>query len=113
MHHLFAIRQLFFKSLFLFFKGGYVSLTSLILVDLLGLDNLSSAFGFLLVFQGVATCIGPPAGGFMFDSTGSYKLPYAVLGSAIMISGLMCYFIPLLPGYKKPSNKDAPVKSIH
>jgi MCP family monocarboxylic acid transporter-like MFS transporter 14 len=32
-------------------------------VDLLGLENLSNAFGILLVFQGVATAIGPPIAG--------------------------------------------------
>lgn len=40
--------------------GVYVSLTSVILVDLLGLDKLTNAFGLLLLFQGVATVIGPP-----------------------------------------------------
>lgn len=40
--------------------GVYVSLTSVILVDLLGLEKLTNAFGFLLLFQGTATLIGPP-----------------------------------------------------
>jgi multisubunit Na+/H+ antiporter MnhC subunit len=40
--------------------GVYVSLTSVILVDLIGLDKLTNAFGLLLFFQGVATLIGPP-----------------------------------------------------
>ena len=40
--------------------GVYVSLTSVILVDLLGLEKLTNAFGLLLLFQGLATLIGPP-----------------------------------------------------
>ena len=40
--------------------GVYVSLTSVILVDLLGLDKLTNAFGLLLLFQGIGTIIGPP-----------------------------------------------------
>jgi len=40
-----------------------------VLVDLLGLDKLTSSFGLLLMFQGVATLIGPPiAGNFEFNS---------------------------------------------
>lgn len=33
---------------------------SVILVDLLGLEKLTNAFGILMVFQGVACLIGPP-----------------------------------------------------
>ncbi|KAG5900722.1 hypothetical protein JTB14_038240 [Gonioctena quinquepunctata] len=43
--------------------GAYVGLTSVILVDLLGLDKLTNAFGLLLLFQGIASLIGPPLGG--------------------------------------------------
>jgi MCP family monocarboxylic acid transporter-like MFS transporter 14 len=38
----------------------YVSLTSVVLVDLLGLERLTSSFGLLLLFQGIATVVGPP-----------------------------------------------------
>lgn len=43
--------------------GAYVGLTSVILVDLLGLDKLTNAFGLLLLFQGIASVIGPPIAG--------------------------------------------------
>ena len=49
--------------MFGFTIGAYVGLTSVILVDLLGLDKLTNAFGLLLLFQGVATLIGPPIAG--------------------------------------------------
>lgn len=42
------------------FIGTYVSLTSVILVDLLGIEKLTNAFGILLLFQGIASFIGPP-----------------------------------------------------
>ena len=41
-------------------SGAYVGLTSVVLVDLLGLDKLTNAFGLLLMFQGIASVIGPP-----------------------------------------------------
>jgi len=43
--------------------GAYVGLTSVILVDLLGLDKLTNAFGLLLLFQGIASLVGPPIAG--------------------------------------------------
>lgn len=44
-------------------SGSYVCLTSVLLVDLLGLERLTNAFGLLLLFQGLATLIGPPIAG--------------------------------------------------
>ena len=41
-------------------SGAYVGLTSVVLVDLLGLDKLTNAFGLLLMFQGIASVLGPP-----------------------------------------------------
>jgi len=50
------------KKLFLF-KGSYVCLTSVVLVDLVGVDRLTNAFGLLLFIQGIATFVGPPIAG--------------------------------------------------
>ena len=44
-------------------SGVYVSLTSPVLVDLLGIHLLTNSFGLLLLFQGAATFIGPPLAG--------------------------------------------------
>merc|ERR1719189_938122 len=51
--------------LFGFFVAAYISLTSIILVDILGLDNLTSAFGLLTLFRGFSSMIGPPINGEM------------------------------------------------
>jgi hypothetical protein len=99
-------------------------MTSILLADLFGLENLSNSFGMLLIFQGVATLIGPAfAGklpvskdstqavpqfnrasfgqGIMRDYFKSYTIPFVCLGSAIAISGLMCFFIPIMQRRKK------------
>lgn len=56
-----------YGSVFGFTIGAYVGLTSVILVDLLGIDKLTNAFGLLLLFQGIASLIGPPmAGKFLY-----------------------------------------------
>lgn len=51
---------LIYSSVFGFTIGAYVGLTSVILVDLLGLEKLTNAFGLLLLFQGIASLVGPP-----------------------------------------------------
>lgn len=50
----------FYAGVFGVTAGVYVSLTSVLLVDLLGLEKLTNAFGLILLFQGVATLVGPP-----------------------------------------------------
>jgi MFS family permease len=50
------------------FVSGYVSLTSIILVDLLGLDNLTNAFGLLILFRGAASIVGAPLAGMFKNS---------------------------------------------
>ena len=52
-----------YSSIFGFTSGAYVGLTSVILVDLLGLNRLTNAFGQLLLFQGFASLLGPPIAG--------------------------------------------------
>ena len=58
--------QAFFCAVFGITSGAYVGLTSVVLVDLLGLDNLTNAFGLLLLWQGIASVIGPPFIGKIF-----------------------------------------------
>jgi MFS transporter, MCT family, solute carrier family 16 (monocarboxylic acid transporters), member 14 len=52
-----------YSAVFGFTIGAYVGLTSVILVDLLGLERLTNAFGLLLLFQGIASFLGPPLAG--------------------------------------------------
>lgn len=52
-----------YGSLFGFFSGGYVGLTSIITVDLVGIEKLSNGMGIILLFQGIATVIGTPTAG--------------------------------------------------
>ena len=44
-------------------SAAYISLTSIIICDLLGLEKLTNAFGLLTLARGVSTAIGPPIAG--------------------------------------------------
>ena len=66
------------------------------LADLLGADKFTNAFGLLLLFQGVATFIGPPVVGAIFDQSGSYNGGFILMGGMISLSGLMLYPIPCI-----------------
>ena len=57
-------------------QSAFWCLTSPMLVDMLGLDQLATAFGVLTFIRGVACLLGPPLGGFIIDITG--KIGYIV-----------------------------------
>lgn len=84
-------------------SAAYVLLTTLVLADLLGADKFTNAFGLLLLFQGVATLIGPPIVGVLFDHYRSYNPGFIVMGVMITVSGVMLYPIPCI---KKVINQD-------
>lgn len=68
----------------------------MILVDLLGMEKLTNAFGLLLLFQGVASLIGPPIAGMLYDGLKSYDPGFYVAGSMIAVSGIMLFRIPAI-----------------
>ena len=55
-----------------FFVDAFFALSSIMLVDLFGIENLASAFGLIDMFRGIATMVGPPFAGFLFDTTENY-----------------------------------------
>ncbi|CAF1215472.1 unnamed protein product [Rotaria sordida] len=101
--------HIIYAGLFGFFSGGYVGLTSIIIVDLVGVDKLSDAFGVLLLFQGVAVAIGTPIVGTMRDAFSGfdrpYLWPYLIFGGSILLSGLILFAIPVLKRRKERRQK--------
>ncbi|CAD6189099.1 unnamed protein product [Caenorhabditis auriculariae] len=83
-----------YSGLFGFSIASYICLTSVILVDFLGLDKLTNAFGLLLLWQGVGTVFGPPVSGYLADITSNYTLSFVFCGVNLMVSGLMLFAIP-------------------
>ncbi|GFO30849.1 monocarboxylate transporter 12 [Plakobranchus ocellatus] len=69
--------------------GGFVTLTPLILVDLLGLAMVSRSLGLILVFQALGFITGTPVAGWMFDAIGSYTVSFILHGAVVCISGLV------------------------
>merc|ERR1719394_1691016 len=96
--------QLVYAILYGITSAAYVLLTTLVLADLLGADKFTNAFGLLLLFQGVATFIGPPIVGFMFDAFNSYNPGFITMGVMIALSGLMLYPIPYIQRYLGKGN---------
>ena len=74
--------------LFGLFIAAYISLTSIVLVDVMGIENLTSAFGLLTMFRGAASIVGPPIAGAVYEATQSYNISFYLAGSFLMAAGL-------------------------
>ncbi|XP_047987809.1 monocarboxylate transporter 12-like [Leguminivora glycinivorella] len=86
-----------------FTSGAYVGLTSVVLVDLFGMEKLTNAFGLLLFFQGIASLFGAPLAGWLIQATGSYTPTFIGAGAFVSISGLMLFVVPLIQRRRRTS----------
>lgn len=73
--------------------AAYILLTSIILVELFGLDNLTNSFGLLSLCRGAACMVGPPLAGTLYDKIGSYDWPFFMSGVMMIVSGVMSFFV--------------------
>ncbi|KAI1702908.1 major facilitator superfamily domain-containing protein [Ditylenchus destructor] len=93
--------------------SSYVCLTSVVLVDLVGVDRLTNAFGLLLFIQGVATFVGPPLAGQLYDLTKRYDWTFGFCGVCLFVSGIMLFVVPTIQRRnhnrsRRPTEQDVP-----
>lgn len=92
--------------------SGYISLTSIILVDLLGLDKLTNAFGLLILFRGFAAIIGSPLAGAVYDATQSYDLPFYMAGGLFALSTITSFMAPCLKRCTTSDETPMPIDTL-
>ncbi|XP_037945417.1 uncharacterized protein LOC119685961 [Teleopsis dalmanni] len=83
----------------------FSALRSLIAVEMIGLEKLTNAFGFLMLFQGVAATIGSPIAGALYDNTGSYDVSFYFAGGLILLSAFLCYPLTYVSKWEKARNE--------
>ncbi|KAL8580964.1 hypothetical protein ACOMHN_017531 [Nucella lapillus] len=69
--------------------GVFVVLQLMVLIELLGFDHLTNAFGVVNVYHGVGTFVGPPLAGFIADATGGLNSAFYAIGAAFTLAGLI------------------------
>lgn len=80
---------------------NYVLQSSLV-IEAIGLDNLTGAFGCLQLCQGISTLFGAPLLGFLKDSTGDYDKSFYTSGFIMILSAFILLLWPILKN--KPLN---------
>lgn len=73
--------------------AAFVSLRSIIMVELMGIEKLSSSFGLVVLCQGMSSFLGPPVTGSLADQTGDYSITFYIAGASLAMAGIIC--IPL------------------
>ncbi|CAG7827513.1 unnamed protein product [Allacma fusca] len=92
---------IFYTVVFGFCIAFFFSLLSVVLADLMGLDNLTNAFGIMGMFLGIFTLVGTPFAGFLYEATTNYDLSFHVAGSMITLSGAVMFPVRLVNRWEK------------
>uniref|UniRef100_A0A3Q0KRH5 Putative monocarboxylate transporter n=1 Tax=Schistosoma mansoni TaxID=6183 RepID=A0A3Q0KRH5_SCHMA len=71
--------------------SAFISVRTILIVQVLGLDRLTNAFGYMLLFQAFAYIGAPPAFGAMYDRFKNFNLIFILGGLSVLISGLLCF----------------------
>ncbi|KAK3601880.1 hypothetical protein CHS0354_041814 [Potamilus streckersoni] len=77
-----------------FFVSANYALSTVILVEILGLDKLSNAYGLTMMIQGIGNLGGPPFAGWLYDETESYDATFFMGGAFISLSGFLLCSVP-------------------
>ncbi|CAF3345982.1 unnamed protein product [Rotaria sp. Silwood1] len=71
------------------FIAFHVSLSPVIVCQLVGLERYSSALGLTLMFRGITSLTAPPVMGAIRDVTASFNIPFMIGGTSFITSALM------------------------
>ena len=83
-----------FTSLFAFLSGIWVACETPLIISILKLDLLNSAFGLVLLNGGIAALTGPPMAGFIVDLTATNNQHVAFyMAGGIMLSSSTSYLV--------------------
>ncbi|KAL8608149.1 hypothetical protein ACOMHN_016604 [Nucella lapillus] len=76
--------------------GPTFLLVTPILIHYIGLEDLSVAFGVMMLCCGLGYMASPPLGGLMYDFFGSYRVSYYIAGSTVGVAAMSLLLLLLI-----------------
>ena len=73
--------------------GPFMSLTTENLIEMYGKESLKDTFGFVMLLGGLATLVGPPLAGFIYDMQDTYDPIFYICGTLYLLSFICCCFV--------------------
>lgn len=61
----------------------------------MGVDQLAKTFGIVLIGRGIASLLGTPLAGIVYDYTKSYNICFYLAGGLLILSSVISWLIPL------------------
>lgn len=92
-------------TLYGFFGGAYIALTSIVLIDMVGIEIMPKALGVILLIQGLGAALGQPFEGYIRRISGSYSPLNILNGSLMIFGGILMFIYPLVRNYGKKKNQ--------
>ncbi|KAI0225142.1 hypothetical protein LSAT2_023935 [Lamellibrachia satsuma] len=92
--------------------ASFISLQSIILVELIGLDMLTNAFILMCLFKGTGCYVGPPLAGWLCDMFPGQQAAFYLSGSAMTLAGLLSFTLRPLANRKKRLVQLSSIKSM-
>lgn len=83
-----------------FISANYV-LSTMLLVEFLGMDKLTNAYGLTMLIQGIGNMVGPPFAGFLYDTSGSYDNSFYCSGIFIILAGFLLTTSAIYKGIRR------------
>ncbi|GFO38070.1 monocarboxylate transporter 14 [Plakobranchus ocellatus] len=69
--------------------GGILGLYMIVMVDIVGTEDMDIGLGYIMLGSGVGCFTGPPIGGAMLKTYGNYNLAFYMSGAITVVAGLI------------------------
>ncbi|XP_066282186.1 monocarboxylate transporter 12-like [Branchiostoma lanceolatum] len=76
--------------------GGAAAVVPALTVDLFGVEELPTLYGFEMLMEGATGLIAGPIAGALYDVSGTYDWGFGLAGAALIAGGLLLFAIPRL-----------------
>ncbi|KAJ0183184.1 hypothetical protein K1T71_001160 [Dendrolimus kikuchii] len=100
-----TVFQFVYCAIFGLAVACFASMRSILVVEYLGLEQLTNSFGLFLLFQGLGALVGSPFAGMLYDYTQNYDISFYVSGGFLLLSAVMCYPVDIISRWEKNRNK--------
>ncbi|XP_045193180.2 monocarboxylate transporter 12-like [Mercenaria mercenaria] len=81
------------------FPGSFWSLLSVLIIDVVGMDNFTSAYGLLMLCLAVGVIVSQPCVGWLEDYTGNWSASFILTACLFLLGGLLVSLEPLIIRY--------------
>ncbi|KAI6241677.1 hypothetical protein M3Y99_00328900 [Aphelenchoides fujianensis] len=92
--------------------ASFAALRSVICANLLGMERLTNAYGFLMLFMGIAALIGPPFASFLKNISNGFGLAFTVMGGFMTLSGIISLPLRRINNWERKRDEVPPTSAV-